>query len=91
MIRRTMKMMLVALVAIFTLGSMAEAAPKKVVKHRARHSTRVSASTTPPPTSARTAKKKTAVSKHRVTSASRPAATAKRPTTTKRRPATKPR
>ena len=91
MIRKTMKMLVVALVTMLVLGSMAEAAPKRVVKHRTRHSTRVSASRTPPPTSARTVKKKTAVSKRRVTSASRPAATAKRPTTTKRRPATKPR
>ena len=45
MIRKTMKMLLVAVVAVCTLGSMAEAAPKKVVRHRAKHSTRVSSST----------------------------------------------
>src|SRR5437762_10547436 len=44
MIRKTMKMLLVAMVAVCTLGSMAEAAPKKVVRHRAKHSTRVSSS-----------------------------------------------
>jgi hypothetical protein len=45
MIRKTMKMLLVAMVAVCTLGSMAEAAPKKAVRHRAKHSTRVSSST----------------------------------------------
>ena len=44
MLRKTMKMLLVAMVAVCTLGSMAEAAPKKVVRHRAKHSTRVSSS-----------------------------------------------
>ena len=47
MIRTTMKLLLVAVVAVCTLGSMAEAAPKKAVRHRAKHSTRVSSSTEP--------------------------------------------
>src|SRR5437879_986093 len=45
MIRKTMKLLLVALVVVCTLGSTAEAAPQKVVRHRAKHSTRVSSST----------------------------------------------
>ena len=42
MIRKTMKMLLVALVAAFALGATAEAAPRKVLRARARHSSRVS-------------------------------------------------
>ena len=81
MIRRTMKMLLVALVAVCTLGSMAEAAPKKPVRHRAKHSTRVSSSTTPS-AAAKAARK--ATTKRRA--ASHSTATARhKPTTTKPR------
>ena len=39
MVRKTMKMLVVALVAAFALSSMAEAAaPKKTVRHRTKHS-----------------------------------------------------
>ena len=41
MVRKTMKMLVVTLVAAFALSSMAEAAPKKMVRHRAKHSSRV--------------------------------------------------
>jgi hypothetical protein len=44
MIRRSLKLLLVALVASFALTSSLEAAPRKTVRHRAKHSTRVSAS-----------------------------------------------
>ena len=51
MVRKTMKMLVVALMAAFALSSMAEAAvpPKRAVRHRAKHSSRVAsgASTTP--------------------------------------------
>jgi hypothetical protein len=47
MIRKTINMLLVAVVAVCFLGSMAEAAPKKTVRHRAKHSTRVSSGTEP--------------------------------------------
>ena len=40
--RKTLKMMVAVLLAVFTLASMAEAAPKKAVRHRPRHSSRVS-------------------------------------------------
>ena len=40
--RKTIKMLLVAIVASFAIASMAEAAPKKAVRHRVRHSSRVS-------------------------------------------------
>ncbi len=46
MTRERLKILLVVLLAIFTLGSMAEAAPKRVVRHRPRHSTRVATGTT---------------------------------------------
>jgi hypothetical protein len=81
MIRKTLKTMLVALAAVFTLATMAEAAPKKVVHHRARHSTRVSSG------SATTAKKHTTRKK---TTRSASKSTKKR-STAKRTPSTKPR
>ena len=51
MARKTMKMLLLALVAAFALSSVAEAAtapPKRTVRHRTKHSSRVAsgASTT---------------------------------------------
>jgi hypothetical protein len=44
MIRRTLKLFALSCVAVFALGSMAEAAPKKVLHRRAKHSARVSSS-----------------------------------------------
>lgn len=91
MVRKTMKMLLVAVAAALALGSVAEAAPKKtVVKPRARHSSRVSSGASV------TTAKKPAVTKKRVaksragTAAAKKSTTAKRPTI-KRKPATKPR
>jgi hypothetical protein len=43
LMRKTLEMMVAVLLAVFTLASMAEAAPKKAVRHRPRHSSRVSA------------------------------------------------
>ena len=81
MIRHTMKMLLVALLASFALSSVAEAAPKKAVRHRAKHSSRVSSGTTTTTTA-----KKPSTKKKR--------AAAKKPavrTAAKRKPTTKPR
>jgi hypothetical protein len=41
MMRKMLRAVLVSLVALFTVAAMAEAAPKRVVHHRARHSSRV--------------------------------------------------
>ena len=93
MVRKTMKMLAMALVAAFALSSMAEAAPKKT-RHRAKHSSRVAFG------AAAAAVKKPAGKKKRATSArSRAGATAARlaqtPAVKKapatRRPTTKPR
>ena len=74
MIRTPMKLLLVALAAACTLGSIAEAAPQKAVRHRAKHSTRVSSSVTPSDdvktskkatTKRRAARHSTAAAKHK--------------------------
>ena len=85
-IRHTMKMLLVALLASFALSSLAEAAPKKAVRHRPKHSSRVTSGTTATPTAkkASTKKKRTASA----SSAKKPAAVR---TAAKRKPSTKPR
>ena len=93
MARKTFKMMLAALLAVFTLSSLAEAAPKKVVRHRTKHSGRVVTGTT-------TAKKKTATkanpssrtarAKSSTTAKPRPSTPAKSKTTAKRPATTKP-
>jgi uncharacterized protein YcfJ len=77
MIRKSMKLLLIAMVAIFALASTSEAAAKKVVHKRPKHSTRVSAGST------HTTKKKTTIRK---TSAG----TVKKTTVTKKKPTTKP-
>lgn len=41
MIGRTVKTLVLTLVAVCALGSVSEAAQKRVVRHRVRHSTRV--------------------------------------------------
>jgi len=41
MIRKAMKVLVVALAAVLLAGSLAEAAPRRVVRHRVKHSTRV--------------------------------------------------
>ena len=79
MTRERLKTLLLVLLAVFTLGSIAEAAPKRVVRHRPRHSTRVAAGTT-------SAVKKTI---RKARPAARPATPT--PPSAKRRPTTKPR
>src|SRR5438045_1035209 len=89
MMRKSVKVLLVALLAVFTLGSMAEAAQtKKVVRHRARHTSRAassagasSASSTG--TSTKKSTKKSTAKKR--TSNTRKATTAKKNPTTKPR------
>ena len=81
MIRKTMKCLLVAMVAAFALVSTAEAAPKKAaIKARAKHSSHVTAGSQSKATVKKsTTKKKAAGTK----------TTTKK--TTKRTPSTKPR
>jgi hypothetical protein len=95
MLRKTMKMLVVALVAAFALSSMAEAAPRKTVRHRAKHSSRVSSGEA-------TAGKKPAAKKKRAAASSRTHARSRKSATgtaqkpgakkapAKHRPATKP-
>ena len=76
--RKPFEMMVAVLLAVFMLASMAEAAPRKTVRHRPRHSSRVSVDG---PT---TSKKKTSVQSKRRTSHGPSSATpssAKRKTT----------
>ena len=90
MIRKTMMALLVALVAAFALSSPADAAPKKAVRARAKHSSRV---TTGVATTKPAAKKK--VAKKRSTARAKATATAKKSavkkSTAKLKPPTKPR
>jgi hypothetical protein len=79
MIRKTITTLLFVIATVFTLATMAEAAPKKTVHHRARHSSRVSSGSTA------TTKKKTV--RHRA-NGSVSKSTSKR--TTKKTPSTKP-
>ena len=95
--RYTMKMLLAALVAVFAVSSMAEAAPKKqVVRHRTKHSSRVSAGASASNSKSAVAKKKPAPAARKkpapnasATTAHKPAA--KKPAVTRRTPTTKPR
>ena len=96
MVRKTMKMLVVALIAAFALSSIAEAAPTKTVRHRAKHSSRVSSGAaamavkTPAPK-----KTKRAAASSRTRAQSSTSATAKKPAAkrapAKRKPTTKPR
>jgi hypothetical protein len=87
MVRKTLKMLLVALVAAFTMSSMAEAAAPKKTKHRAKHSSRVSSGAPVQTGKTPAAKKKPAVSQAHAKAGS----TAKKKAPLPRRPTTKPR
>jgi hypothetical protein len=76
-------MLLAALVAAVALATPVDAAGKKVVRHRAKHSTRVSSGTTTPATKG-TAKKKTS------RKSTTPAAKSTNKSTAKKKPTTKP-
>jgi hypothetical protein len=78
--RKPFEMMVAVLLAVFMLASMAEAAPRKTVRHRPRHSSRVSVDPT-------TSKKKTSVQAKRRTPRGPSSATP----TSARRKTTKPR
>jgi hypothetical protein len=39
--RKTLRTIVAVLLAVFTIGAVGEAAPRKVVRHRVRHRTRV--------------------------------------------------
>ena len=82
MTRKTLKSLALALIAVFALGSVGEAAPRKV-RHRPKHSTRVSSGTTTPAT----VRKKPPGKKRVVV---RKSTTGKK-VVAKRRPTTKPR
>ena len=94
MLRKTMKMLVVALVAAFALSSMAEAAaPKKTVRHRTKHSSRVTSGASTTAGRKPAAKKKAAAATSRTRahanrSAQKPAV---RKAPAKSRPTTKPR
>jgi hypothetical protein len=92
MIRTAIRMMLVTLVTAFALTTVAEAAPKKHVRHRTKHSSRVSTGGAPATaTRADTAPTGSAKAKRPTT---KRASSAKKATTAKsakRRPTTKPR
>jgi len=47
MTRSTIKTVFLVLLAVFTLSSIGEAAPKKIVRHRVRHSHRVTVARKP--------------------------------------------
>ena len=82
MMRKSLRSLFVVLLSVFVLGSIAEAAPKKVVRHRVRHSaSRVASGTT-------AAKKRTVVRRRRPAARATTATSAKRPV---RRTTTKPR
>jgi hypothetical protein len=93
MVRKTMKMLVVALIAAFALSSMAEAAAPKKTRHRAKHSSRVSSGAAPVAAKKPAAKKKAATAKAgthtKATGAAKKPAAKK--STAKRRPTTKPR
>jgi hypothetical protein len=90
MVRKTMKMLVVALVAAFALSSMAEAATPKKTRHRVKHSSRVASGA-----AATTGKKPAAKKKTAPRARAKAGTTAHKSTTkkapAKRRPTTKPR
>ena len=85
MVRHTMKMLLLALLASFALSSVAEGAVKKVVRHRTKHSSRVSSGST----ATTTARKRSPKKKKRTTAMSAKKPAVRSPA--KRKPTTKPR
>jgi hypothetical protein len=88
---KAIRIVLVSLVAALALTSAAEAASRKSVRHRPKHSSRVSTGAVPAEKRPATAKKS---SRPRRGSAAKSGSTAKKApakgTTVKRRPATKP-
>jgi hypothetical protein len=89
MVRKTMKMLVIALIAAFALSSVAEAAPKKT-RHRAKHSSRVASGAADTTGKKPAVKRKAAAGTHAKAGATTQRSTAKK-APVKRRPATKPR
>jgi hypothetical protein len=86
---KTIKMLMLALIAAFTLSSVAEAAPKKT-RHRAKHGSRVASGAAPTTGLKPAAKRKGAAGAHaKAGTSTRKSTTRKAPA--KQRPATKPR
>ncbi len=97
MVRKTIKIAVMALVAAFALSSMAEAAapPKRPLRHRVKHSSRVASGASTPAAKKPAAKKKPAAPARSRAQASRStASTVQTAPATKapvaRRPTTKP-
>jgi DNA-binding protein HU-beta len=90
---KAIRIVLVSMAAALVLASAAEAAPRKSVRHRPKHSSRVSTGAVPAQ-KVQTTAKKSARARARSGSAVKARSTAKKSTakrsTVKRRPATKP-
>lgn len=92
MIRKSMTTWLCALVAAVTLSSIAEAAPKKPLPHRPKHSSRVASGSSAATAKKPATKKKTpGGSAAKKKSASVNGSTTKKSAQSKRHPTTKPR
>jgi hypothetical protein len=93
MVRKTLKTLVVALIAAFALTSMAEAAAPKKTRHRAKHSSRVSSGASATAGKKPAAKKKAASAKAGTRAKANGAAAkgALKKAPVKRRPTTKPR
>ena len=86
---KAIRIVLVSLVAALALTSAAEAAPRKSVRHRPKHSSRVSTGAVPAQKQPATAKKSSPRASTAKSASTAKKSTAKR-STVKRRPATKP-
>jgi hypothetical protein len=91
MARKTMKMLVVALIAAFALSSIAEAAAPKKTRHRAKHSSRVASGGPAVPGKGPAAKKAPAKSRARAKTSRSAQKPAVKKAPAKRRPPTKPR
>lgn len=97
MVRKTMKMLLVATLAAFTAATAADAATTTKVRHRQKHSTRVSSGATATTgkttasTKKRTTKKRAVPTAKRGTAKSTAKKSTKKSTVTRHKPTTKPR
>jgi hypothetical protein len=66
MVRTALKTVFLVLLAVFSLSSISEAAPKKAVRHRTRHTRRVATAATTSNKTTTHATKKAATTKRRV-------------------------
>ena len=77
MFRKTLTTIVLALVAAFTIASIADAAPRRVIHHRTRHSSRLSSSHS----SSKTKRGKTHHSTRRAKKSARKSVRSHKPTT----------